>query len=48
MPDKQTRQLYISEYYQLDAKIEHIMKTEIDNAFTQFIQNVKEKKGNEK
>lgn len=48
MPDKETRMLYISEYYQLDNKIQNIMKTEIDNAFNSIIEVLKEKKRDEK
>ena len=48
MPDKETRKLYISEYYQLDNKIQTLMKSEFDNTFNGIIQVLKEKKRDEK
>ena len=48
MPDKETRMLYISEYYQLVNKIQSITKSEIDNTFNNIIEALKEKKRDEK
>lgn len=49
MPDKETRKLYISEYYQLNTKIQNMMKNEIiNNTINNFIQIIKEKKREEK
>jgi hypothetical protein len=41
MPDKETRHQYITEYHQLDEKIQIMMKSEMDNALNQLLQRLK-------
>lgn len=41
MPDKETRDQYITEYRQLDDKIQIMMKAEMDNTLHQVIHHLK-------
>jgi cytochrome c biogenesis protein CcdA len=41
MPDKETRDRYITEYRQLDEKIQIMMKLKMDTALNQLIQQFK-------